>query len=261
MKLCVLASGSSGNCIYIGCGNISFLVDAGIGIRQLCERLAAAGSSLDEVRAVLITHEHEDHIRGLPALCRRGGIPIYANRHTAEALMNKGTPPEAFVFFRSGVPFSIGSVDVHPFQVPHDARDPVGFIISSNGCRVGIATDLGSAPESVKGFLRGCRAVVIESNHDDELLWNGTRPLSLKVRILSESGHLSNETAAALVAEVASEELRDIFLAHISNECNRPEEAVASVEKALRDSGYGHVAVRLTYPDRPSEIVEYALSL
>lgn len=258
MKVCVLGSGSSGNSIYVACDGFAFLIDAGLGIMQLRERLAAAGSSFDDIQAILISHEHHDHIRGLAAICKKRAVRVYANRHTAVALMDKGVPAGALVFFRTGISFTLGPMEVHPFPVPHDARDPVGFIVSAGGCRIGIATDLGSVPDTVREILRGCRALVIESNHEDGLLWAGARPLSLKARIVSTTGHLSNEAAAALLADIASEELRDIFLAHLSSECNRPDEALASAGDALRAAGFGHVAVRLTFPDRPSEVVEYA---
>jgi len=146
---------------------------------------------------------------------------------------------------------------VHPFAVPHDACDPVGFVVSSVHCRIGIATDLGSTSDAVRRMFRGCRAIVVESNHDEELLGAVPRPALLKERIRGDRGHLSNEAAAALIMEVASETLSAVFLAHLSRECNRPEFALACAERAVRESGCGHVVVRLTFADRPSDVVEY----
>jgi phosphoribosyl 1,2-cyclic phosphodiesterase len=257
MRVCVLGSGSSGNSIYIACGGFGFIIDVGLGPRKLRERLASAGSSLDEVRAVVISHEHHDHISGLAGLCKRHDIPVYANRHTASALIEKGLSIRTLRFFTTGTDFALGPLMVQPFAIPHDARDPVGFIVSSGECRVGIATDLGSPSGTVKRMLRGCRAIVIESNHDEELLGLVPRPVLLKERIRGDLGHLSNAMAAELIAEVASEALSDVFLAHLSRECNRPEFALERAERAVRESGFGNVVVRLTFADRTSDVVEY----
>jgi len=257
MKICILGSGSSGNSIYIAVDGFSFLIDAGLSGRDLMRRLASIGSSLSDIRAILVSHEHHDHIRGLAVLCKKHAVPIYANRLTAAAIIEKGVPAQFLRFFKTGRDFPLGPVTVRPFPVPHDASDPVGFVVSEGDCRAGIATDLGCAPGDLAQTLRGCRALIVESNHDSDLLNNGTRPLALKERIRSDRGHLSNETAAELLAGVASEELSDIFLAHLSEECNRPEVARMSAEQALRGAGFGHIAVRLTYADRVSDIVEY----
>jgi phosphoribosyl 1,2-cyclic phosphodiesterase len=257
MRMCVLGSGSSGNSIYIAGDGYSFLIDAGLSRRELQERLASVGSALSEIGAVLISHEHHDHISGLAGLCRSHGVPVYVNRHTANAIIEKGIPAQRLRFFKTGADFQLGPVTVHPFSIPHDASDPVGFIITADDCRVGIATDLGCPAAQVKQMLRGCRAIVIESNHDRDLLDNGPRPIALKERIRGDLGHLSNEMAAELLAEVASESLSDIFLAHLSEECNRPDVARLTVEQAVRRAGFEHVSVRLTYADRVSDLVEY----
>ncbi|MDD5557921.1 MAG: MBL fold metallo-hydrolase [bacterium] len=258
MKICVLASGSSGNAIYVeeaGCG---ILVDAGLSRRELGARLGTIGVDLGGVSAVLVSHEHGDHVQGLAVLHRVHGIPVHANRMTASGLFDRGLPAPAFRLFRTGADFSVGPFTVSPFPVPHDALDPVGFVLSAGGCRVGISTDLGHPAPQVKERLRGCRAIVIEANHDGELLAGGDRHPSLKERIRGGNGHLSNEEAAALVAAVATEGLRDVFLAHLSRECNRPELARAAVEGALRAAGRGGVAVRLTFADRASDLIECA---
>jgi len=257
MRMCVLGSGSSGNSIYIASDGYSFLIDAGLSRRELQERLASVGSALSEIGAILISHEHHDHIRGLAGLCRSHCIPVYVNRHTANAIIEKGIPARRLRFFKTGADFQLGPVTVHPFSIPHDASDPVGFIVTAGDCRVGIATDLGCPAAQVKQMLRGCRAIVIESNHDRDLLDNGPRPIALKERIRGDLGHLSNEMAAELLAEVASESLSDIFLAHLSEECNRPDVARLMVDQAVRRAGFEHVSIRLTYADRVSDLVEY----
>jgi phosphoribosyl 1,2-cyclic phosphodiesterase len=258
MKVCVLGSGSAGNSIYISCDNFSFLIDAGLSRRELQKRLQSVGSSLDDIRAIVVSHEHSDHTRGLTILSRSYGIPVYLNRATASALIEMGMGLQEMEIFKTGEAFLLGPLEVRPFSVLHDATDPVGFVVSGRNVRVGIATDLGKPSESVRSMLSGCRAIVVEANHDPVLLENHPRPVSLKRRILGVMGHLSNQMAGELLGEVASETLSDVFLAHLSRDCNRPELALSMAEKAIRASGFEHVNVRLTYADRPSDLVDYA---
>ena len=253
----MLGSGSSGNSIYIESDGCGLLVDAGLSRRELGLRLGSIGAGLETVRGVLVSHEHGDHVRGLAALHRAHGTPVHLNRLTASGLLEHGLPLTAFRYFRTGTDFSVGAFTVHPFPVPHDALDPVGFVVSAGGCRVGIATDLGHPASRVKERLRGCRALILESNHDPRLLEGSARPPSVKERILGDLGHLSNASAAELLAEVASEALQDIFLAHISEECNRPDLARRSAQRAAEGGGFGHVAVRLSWADRVSEVLHY----
>lgn len=257
MKLCILGSGSAGNSIYIAGEGCSFLIDAGLSRRELEGRLASVGAALSEIGAILISHEHHDHIRGLAVLCKSHGVPVYVNRQTASAIIQKGIPAERLRFFKNGSEFAVGGVTVRPFSVPHDASDPVGFIVCAGSMRIGIVTDCGHPSETVKRMLRGCNALVVEANHDQDLLNNGPRHVSLKERIRSDVGHLSNDTAAELLSEIVSQELSDVFLAHLSEECNRPDLARTAVERAIRGAGFGHVNVRLTYADRVSDLVEY----
>lgn len=257
MKICILGSGSSGNSIYVESGGFSLLVDAGLSRRDLQGRLSSLGLSLSGIRAILISHEHHDHIRGLEGLCKNHHIPVYANRSTAVTLIEKGILDSAITFFKTGIPLTLGPCTVHPFSVPHDASDPVGFVIADGDARIGIVTDCGHSSATVRQMLRGCGVLVIEANHDQDLLDNGTRPVSLKERIRSDVGHLSNECAAQLLAEIASDALSDVFLAHLSQECNIPESARLMVERSVRAAGHGHVKVRLTHADRVSDLVEY----
>lgn len=257
MRICVLGSGSSGNSIYVSSGGFGFLVDAGLSCRDIGRRLASIGVALEGISAILISHEHTDHVRGLQSVCRSFGIPVYLNRATASAIIERGIQSCPMRIFKTGAEFALGPLRVMPFPVMHDALDPVGFTLSCGDCRVGIATDLGHPSESVKTMLRGCRALILEANHDPLLLENVSRPLSLKRRISSDSGHLSNEVAGTLIGEVASEMLRDVFLAHLSLECNRPDLALSEARRAIEESGYKNVAVRLTFADRVSDVVEY----
>ncbi len=255
LKVCVLASGSSGNCTYIGSETTGVLLDAGISAREIGRRLAAIGVALDHIVGVCVSHEHADHTSGLPVLCRRHAWPVYVNSATMEALT--GDPTMAAISWRvftNGSAFQIGDLTVEPFSVPHDAMDPVGFVVSHNGTQVGVATDVGMATTLMRERLRRCRVLVVESNHDEKLLENSRRPWYLKQRIRGRQGHLSNRSAAEILAEIAGAELERVFLAHLSQECNRGEIAMQTMCESLHRAGHHHIRVSLTYPDRISEV-------
>ncbi|HPR83483.1 MAG TPA: MBL fold metallo-hydrolase [Pontiellaceae bacterium] len=249
MKLCVLASGSSGNCTFIGTGNTRILIDAGLSARKTAERLADIGERVEDITAICVSHEHGDHIAGIRVLQKNYGIPVYANAGTFEIFGGdiKGSR------FTTGAPFSIGDFSIHPFPVPHDANDPVGFIFSAGSLMVGVATDIGMVTNALRERLRKCRAVVIEANHDETLLHEADRPWSLKQRIRGNQGHLSNRAAAALMAEIAGEGLQHLFLAHLSADCNSPQHARKTFETLLAEAGHTHVNVRLTCAECVSE--------
>ena len=249
LKLCVLASGSSGNCTFIGTERTRILVDAGLSARKTAERLAQIGEQMEHIDAICVSHEHGDHIAGLRVLQKNHGVPIYANAGTFERIGGdvKGS------CFTTGSPFTIGDFTIHPFPVPHDANDPVGFIFSAGSRSVGIATDIGMVTHALRERLRKCQAVVIEANHDETLLHEANRPWSLKQRIRGNQGHLSNRTAAALMAEIAGEGLQHLFLAHLSADCNSPQHARKTFETLLAEAGHTHVTVRLTCAECVSE--------
>lgn len=259
LRICILASGSSGNCTYIGSDTTSILIDAGLSAKRTAERLAEIDRDMASIRGVCVSHEHNDHITGLRVLHGRYGVPIYANAGTIDAL--RRFPELAAIswqMFTTGSPFHIGDLRIEPFSVPHDAYDPVGFVVESQGARVGVVTDMGMATTLIRERLRRCHAVVIEANHDDQLLADAERPWALKQRIKGRQGHLSNEHAAAMIAEIAGPDLRQIFLAHLSEDCNRHELALKCTRKSLTEGGHHHVKVSLTFPDRISEIWSYA---
>jgi phosphoribosyl 1,2-cyclic phosphodiesterase len=256
LTLCVLASGSSGNATYVASGSTRLLIDAGLSARQTEARLAMIGVSLDSVSALCVTHEHGDHTAGILRLHRRTSAPVYANAGTIEALERASSLGIAWQVFTTGQSFRVGDLTVHPFSVPHDSYDPVGFAIEADGGgRVGVATDMGVATVLVRERLRDCAAMVVEANHDEQMLRDADRPWSLKQRIAGRQGHLSNRQAGELVAELAGTVTRVVFLSHLSSDCNRPEAALGTVTRILADRGLGHIAVKLTYPDRPSECV------
>ena len=256
MKVCVLASGSKGNCTLISTPTTRILVDAGLSGRETARRLNLLDMLPEELDAILIGHEHSDHIQGLPVLAGRYGIPVYINRDTARATEKKLTRARTVKIFTNGHSWEIGDLTILPFSVFHDAQDPVGFTIRQGEISVLVATDLGVPTRLVKERLKGNRVVVLEANHDPDMLMNGDRPWRLKQRINSRQGHLSNQAAAELLANETSDSLTDIFLAHLSQDCNNPEKALQVVREHLERKGRGHIRVRLTYQDRISEVVE-----
>ncbi len=254
LRLCVLASGSSGNCSWVASDTTAILIDAGLSARQTATRLSEAGGQIDQVQAICVSHEHGDHTVGLRVLHRRHGIPLYANAGTVDALSRDLTfAALPWKLFSTGYAFTIGDLAVEPFSVPHDALDPVGFIISNGTSRVGVVTDMGMVTSLIRERLRRCQALVIESNHDVQLLQNAPRPWSLKQRISGRQGHLSNQGAASLLREIANPSLRHVFLAHLSEDCNRHDLALESARTALSEVGYSQVAVCVARPDQVSE--------
>ncbi len=254
LRVCVLASGSSGNCLYVESPTTAILIDAGISARETLRRMALAGIDPVRIRAICVSHEHSDHTVGLRHLCNKLNAQLFANGETARNIRNGDGL--AWNLFTSGSPFSIGDIEILPFPLPHDAYDPVGFVLTCGTSRLGIATDLGMATSVARERLRGCQMVVLEANHDVDLVHSSTRPWSLKQRILGRQGHLSNEMAAALLADIAGDTLRQVFLAHLSRECNELERALHVVRSHLATAGLGHIQILPTHPDRPSAFAE-----
>ncbi|MFZ9920677.1 MAG: MBL fold metallo-hydrolase [Terrimicrobiaceae bacterium] len=222
LELTVLASGSSGNSLLVRGESTAVLVDAGLSARQLETQILALGIAPQNLAGILLTHEHGDHTRGLKVFCSKNHVPVFTNPLTADSL-RKSTIDTEWRLFNSGSAFEIGELRIHPISVPHDAADPVGFVVSSANSSLGILTAHGYATRQILHAVAGVHALVIETNHDEALLQNDTkRPWSVKQRILSRHGHLSNQAAAKLVAEIATENLRHILLAHLSEDCNNP---------------------------------------
>lgn len=257
LRVCVLASGSRGNCTVVATESTLLLIDAGLSGKETARRLQAAGWRLEQVSAICVSHEHDDHKAALGILQRRLRVPLYANAGTIEALeRNPKLGGLNWHIFTNGTPFAVGDLRVEPFSVPHDSYDPVGFVVSADERRVGIVTDMGAPTELIRQRLRGCCAIVLEANHDDAMLREAARPWSLKQRIAGRQGHLSNAQAAELLGEIADEALQTVFLAHISADCNRLDLAVQTIRDALDRGGHHHIRVLHTYSDRISEIVE-----
>ena len=252
VRFTVLASGSSGNCAYLETAGVRLLIDAGLSAKQIEVRLAPLGRSLKDIQGVFVTHEHSDHVCGLGVLTRRHGIPIHCNRLTADAirdgLENEGY--DGWRLFETGQTLVVGDLEIETFPVSHDAYDPVGFVFHHGLGSVGFLTDLGHATQLVVERVRRARALVLEANYDTALLHGDVkRPWPVKQRILSRHGHLSNEAAAELALRIAGEKLEDLFLGHLSADCNRPELAIEAVGGRLRDNGHHHVRVHGLRPD------------
>ncbi|MGO4518142.1 MBL fold metallo-hydrolase [Terriglobus sp. 2YAB30_2] len=295
MRMTVLASGSKGNSTVVSSRSTRILVDAGLSCRELMKRMRAAGEDPQALDAILITHEHQDHVNGLPVMARKLGIPVYFTEQTHRAWVRQMSPqrrmtyaqwlaqreqemevvygkgpdnaastaePEAVEmqaeieddteiendtdapkadparlpsvgYFSAGQHFAIGDIGVTPFTIPHDAADPCGFVFEADGCRIAIATDLGYMPPNVKQAVRRCDVLMLESNHDPEMLRDGPYPWSVKQRVMSRVGHLSNHAAADFLGKDYDGGAQFVILAHLSESNNLPELAQMAAEEAL----------------------------
>ncbi len=283
----VLASGSKGNSTVVATQRTRILVDAGLSCREILKRMQMAGEDPRSLDAILITHEHQDHIQGVAVLARKLGIPVYftemthrawvrwmrprkrmtyadwllrrqqgaaeaTSKTSAEAdasvdqpdeeLCDEGTSAErdpaaipSLAFFEAGKRFMVGDIDVEPFTIPHDAADPVGFVFEGDGVRIGFATDLGYMPANARQALRRCDVLLLESNHDTEMLRDGPYPWSVKQRVMSRVGHLSNEAAAEFLERNYDGQAAYVILAHLSESNNLPALARVCAERALSD--------------------------
>lgn len=240
MKVAVLGSGSSGNATLVHAGNTRILVDAGFSARELERRLRGLGVEPEAVEAILVTHDHGDHTRGMGVFARRHGTPLYLTDRTREACAKLFRGEEEVRSYRVGRPFLVGDVRVEPFLTVHDAADPVGVALvdECTGLRLGVATDLGRPTAQIRHALERCDLLILEANHDEVLLATSPYPWSVKRRIGSSHGHLSNQAAARFAVELLHPRLAGVVLAHLSNECNRAELALGVVGKALRDAGW-----------------------
>jgi phosphoribosyl 1,2-cyclic phosphodiesterase len=230
---CPLASGSKGNAIYLGTPKAKILIDAGISAKMIVSRLEEIQVDVRELSAIIISHEHGDHIQGLKVLTSKYNIPVIANLQTAKAIVNHLEMQPQLKIFTTGEPFSFLDLEITPFRVRHDAVDPVAFAIQTNGIKIGICTDLGSVTQEVARSLMGCDILYVEANHEPNLVHASTRPDVYKNRVLGPMGHLSNEACGFLLKTVFHPNIRQVYLAHLSSECNTPEVATKSVSSFL----------------------------
>lgn len=246
MKISVLGSGSSGNSIFLQAGNTRLLVDAGFSGRALAERLSMIGVGAEAIDAIVVTHEHGDHTSGIGVYARRYGTPIYMTKGTQNACAKLLRGQETVRTYDPGRSFNVGDARVEPFLTVHDAADPVGVAIvdECTGLKIGVATDLGRPTTQIRHALSACDFLVLEANHDEILLHTSHYPVSVKRRIASSHGHLSNQAAADFAVELVHPRLAGIVLAHLSNECNTADLALNVVGNALKKVGWsGHLEV------------------
>ena len=224
MRMCSIASGSSGNCIYVGSDHTHLLVDTGISRKRIEEGLKKLEIKGEEIDGVLITHEHSDHIQGLGVLSRKYELPIYATKGTIEGISGSTSlgkmPDGLFHTIRADEPFRLGDIEVKPFAISHDACEPTGYRFECGGRSAAVATDLGKYDEYTVSNLTGLDAVLLEANHDIHMLEVGGYPYYLKQRILGDKGHLSNELSGRLLCDILHDNLKHIILGHLSKENN-----------------------------------------
>ncbi len=232
MRVCLLASGSKGNAVYIESRQSRILIDAGLSARELNSRLQGIGVAGEDLDALLISHEHSDHCRGLGPMARRYHLPVYLHPETRRALPNPGRLDDIREF-DAGETFEFRDLRVSAFPITHDAAAPVGYVIETDEGKIGIATDLGIATRLVVQRLQDCRVLVLESNHDEEMLRDGPYPWPLKQRIRSQHGHLSNTASVRLLADLLGCGLEAVFLAHLSEVNNLPDLAEAGARALL----------------------------
>ena len=234
MKICSLASGSKGNSLFLESGGVRLLIDAGLSLKEVTARLTASCIEPESIHAVLVTHEHIDHIRSVGPFARRYNLPVlvsYATRRVAEQYLQK----VQLIEFETGYSFSFRDILIDPFPLSHDCCDPVGFVVESCEGKLGSATDLGMVTRLVRDKLKGCRALNLESNHDPEMLLNGPYPWNLKQRIKSRHGHLSNQESLELLHDLAHGGLEALVMAHLSETNNHPDKVLETTASFLQE--------------------------
>jgi phosphoribosyl 1,2-cyclic phosphodiesterase len=257
VRICVLGSGSKGNSTLVATERTRLLVDAGFSKRETLRRLAAAGERTDNFDALIISHEHIDHVKGLKALALALKVPVYITGLTREVI--QWDPRlKAVERISPGEKFTIGDFEIAPFSIPHDAVDPIAFTLMAEGIKVGIMTDLGYVPELVKQHARRCHCLVFESNHDLDMLKTGPYPWHVKQRVMSRHGHLSNRATAGFLAEDYDGSAQVMVLAHLSDKNNHPGLAMHSANKALEKSGKARPAeLHLATQTEPTKVFQF----
>lgn len=253
---CPLASGSKGNCIYLGTSQTKILIDAGISAKSLQARLAEINVNLTEIDAILISHEHTDHIQGLKTLAYRYGIPVLANHETAKGIVEVFQECPKFKIFCTGETFEFGDLEIHPFSIQHDTLDPVAFAIRTQSLKLGFCTDLGFVTSLVQAQLMDCDYLYVEANHQPSMVYASARPMIYKQRVLGRTGHLSNEACGELLCNVFNPKLKHVHLAHLSSECNSPEVALSVIKPMLEAKGM-QVEISIAYQDRVSRAIHF----
>jgi len=261
IKFCSLFSGSSGNCLFLNAGTTRVLIDAGISAKRITEALQSIGESPAGLSAILVSHEHSDHVRGIGVLSRKYNIPIYANEATWNGMESELGPVLAKnkMYFNTSREFEIGSVCIKAFPIPHDAAEPVGFNFFIDNKKITTATDIGHINKELLNCFLSSDLMLLESNHDIEMLKVGRYPWFLKQRILGDRGHLSNEMAGKVVAYMAENGTKKFMLGHLSKENNFPELAFQTVYNILSEKNIKvgeDISVDVVLRDRVGKVVE-----
>ena len=260
-----IASGSSGNCIYVGTDHTSVLIDAGISCRRITDALRDIDRSVQDLTAILVTHEHSDHIAGLGVLLRKAHVPVYATQATIRQILRYSplgnVDEELFHPIDADQPFMIGDLKAEAFHISHDAADPVSYRIESGNKACAVATDMGCFNRYTVNHLRNLDTILIEANHDERMLQAGPYPWPLKRRILGEKGHLSNTSSAMLLSQVLHDDMKAVFLGHLSKTNNFPDLAYATViSEMAMDPGChykeGDIPIHVASRERPMEKLE-----
>lgn len=237
MRVQLLASGSKGNMVYVESGGTRLLVDIGISCREAERRLLQAGLAPQSISAILVTHSHIDHIRGIGVFSRKHRLPVYLTRGSHLQAGHHASEWFAVKLFKANCTLNLGDLRVEPFPVPHDAEGAVAFTLTSSGGKFGMATDLGHAPHHVAQALAGSHLLLVEANHDEQMLWEGPYPDFLKNRIASRQGHLSNGQCLELLERLVHPGLQGVILGHLSEQNNTPARALAVVRQTLQPEG------------------------
>lgn len=249
---CPLASGSKGNCLYLETKESKILIDAGLSCKQMILRLQRIHRSLEEIDAIIITHEHMDHILGVKRVCTKYSIPLFTNSETAKGIYANFQIPFKFKIFTTGETFHYRDLEVFPFPVQHDTLDPVALRIRTEGKSLGICTDAGMVTTQMIESLKECDYLYVEANHQPSMVHACARPAVYKRRVLGRQGHLSNEDCLKLLKAIAHPKLKYIYLAHLSQECNHPDLAM----KMIKD-GLGQIPISIAYQEKISEKITF----
>ncbi|MCF7733583.1 MAG: MBL fold metallo-hydrolase [Akkermansiaceae bacterium] len=253
MKFAVLGSGSQGNAAVVDCAGARLLIDAGLSAKQLTLRLEAVGIPPDSLHGILLTHEHGDHVRGLRVFLKQHPVPVYATRDTARIVREGGVEHRHWKVFESGRTFAIGAAEIDPFATQHDAVDPVGFVVRHTGKSLGLLSDAGHVTRSITEKLHKLDGLFVEANYDEDLLEADVkRPWSIKQRISSRHGHLSNTQVMDLVSAIIHPELSHVVLGHLSSDCNCPDLALRLLRNCLKSCGTIGVAVHCASQEKPT---------
>lgn len=259
LKFCSLYSGSSGNSLFVSSNNTKILIDCGTSCKKICEGLASIDSSIEDIDAILVTHEHSDHVQSLGMVSKKFNIPVYANLETWNAMekQKEKISEKNIKLFENDKDFLLNDLTIHPFTTPHDAANPCGFSIHNGKKRLSIATDLGYMDNRIFEQLQNSSFVLLESNYEPELLDASKYPYHLKQRIKGPNGHLSNETAGKTISELMKKDLKEVILGHLSKENNFPELAYKTVAEQLMNNNSDINTIKLSVASRntPGKIV------